>query len=533
MARVLNPPLVPAAPPPPAPPSLALIASAPERAAPSNRGLITLSIMLATIMQTLDSTIANVALPHMQGSLSATQDQITWVLTSYIVAAAIATPATGWLCDRFGRKQIFLVAVAGFTIASALCGLSESLLQIVVARLLQGVFGAALVPLSQATLLDINPRERQGQAMAMWGMGVMVGPIIGPTLGGWLTDDYNWRWVFFINLPIGAVALFCIATYMRETVSGIHSKFDWFGFTTLSLAIGLLQMFLDRGEIVDWFSSSEIRIEAVGAAIAAVFFLAHTYTKGTDSFFDTRVLRDRNYISGVLVIFVIGLVMYATRALLPPMLQQLMNYPVVTTGLLLAPSGAGTMLSMLIAGRIMRRVDLRSIMLVGFALTIFSLWQMTNYTLVLSASDIVWPGFIQGMGLGFIFVPLSTVTFSTLSSHLRPAGTSIYSLSRNVGSSIGISIVQTLFTRNSQVAHSVLSENFSSLNPMLNGVDLTNPTVLAGLDVEVSRQAAMISYVDDFYFMMILTVLTVPLILLIRPLKNSAPADPAEAVHMD
>ncbi len=489
--------------------------------------------MLATIMQTLDSTIANVALPHMQGSLSATQDQITWVLTSYIVAAAIATPATGWLCDRFGRKQIFLVAVAGFTVASALCGLSESLLQIVVARLLQGVFGAALVPLSQATLLDINPRERQGQAMAMWGMGVMVGPIIGPTLGGWLTDDYNWRWVFFINLPIGAVALFGIATYMRETVSGIHAKFDWIGFTTLSLAIGLLQMFLDRGEIVDWFSSNEIRVEAVGAAIAAIFFLAHTYTTGTDSFFDTRVLRDRNYVSGVLVIFVIGLVMYATRALLPPMLQQLMNYPVVTTGLLLAPSGAGTMLSMLIAGRIVRRVDLRSIMLVGFALTIFSLWQMTNYTLVLSQSDIVWPGFIQGLGLGFIFVPLSTVTFSTLASHLRPAGTSIYSLSRNVGSSIGISIVQTLFTRNTQTAHAVLSEHFTTLNPMLAGVDLTNPTVLAGLDVEVSRQAAMISYVDDFYFMMILTVLTVPLIALIRPIKNSAPADPAEAVHID
>ena len=518
--------------PPAAPLRVAPLAALPPEQV-KNRGLITLSIMLATIMQTLDSTIANVALPHMQGSLSATQDQITWVLTSYIVAAAIATPATGWLCDRFGRKQIFLVAVAGFTGASALCGLSESLLQIVIARLLQGVFGAALVPLSQATLLDINPRERQGQAMAMWGMGVMVGPIIGPTLGGWLTEDYNWRWVFFINLPIGAIAFFGIVTFMRETVSGIHARFDWFGFTTLSLAIGLLQLFLDRGEIVDWFSSTEIRIEAVGALIAAVFFVAHTWSAGIGSFFDTRVMRDRNYVSGVLVIFVIGLVMYATRALLPPMLQQLMNYPVVTTGLLLAPSGLGTMMSMMIAGRVVRKIDLRAIMLLGFALTIFSLWQMTDYTLVLSESDIVWPGFIQGLGLGFIFVPLSTVTFSTLVAELRPAGTSIYSLSRNVGSSIGISVVQTLFTRNTQTAHAALSEHFSPLNPMLSGVDMTNPSVLAGLDVEVSRQAAMISYVDDFYFMMILTMLTLPLILMIRPIKSRAAPDPAEAVHMD
>jgi MFS transporter, DHA2 family, multidrug resistance protein len=499
----------------------------------ANRALISLSIMLATIMQTLDSTIANVALPHMQGSLSASQDQITWVLTSYIVAAAIATPSTGWLCDRFGRKRIFIIAVAGFTVASALCGMSETLLEIVLARLLQGVFGAALVPLSQATLLDINPRERQGQAMALWGMGVMVGPIIGPTLGGWLTDDYNWRWVFYINLPVGAIALFGIVTFMREQAHTVRTRFDFFGFATLSLAIGLLQMLLDRGEILDWFGSTEICIEAVGAAIAAMFFLGHTLTSGTDSYFDTRVLKDRNYLSGVLVIFIIGLVMYATRALLPPMLQQLLGYPVVTTGLLLAPSGAGTMLSMLIAGRLVGRVDLRAIMLLGFGLTIFSLWQMTRYTLVLNESDIVWPGVIQGIGLGFIFVPLSTVTFSTLGSHLRPAGTSIYSLSRNIGSSIGISIVEALYTRNAEVAHVGLSEHVGVFNPLAMAAgDLTNPAMLAGLNAEVTRQASMISYVDDFYFMMLLTIATVPLVALIRPIAIRA-ASPADVPHLE
>ena len=484
------------------------------------RRLITLSIMLATIMQTLDSTIANVALPHMQGSLSASQDQITWVLTSYIVAAAIATPATGWLSDRFGRKVLFLGAVVGFTIASALCGISESLVQIVLARLLQGVFGAALVPLSQATLLDINPRERQGQAMAVWGMGVMVGPIIGPTLGGWLTQDYSWRWVFYINVPIGALAFLGILTFMKETTQKRKTSFDFFGFAMLSLAIGLFQMLLDRGELKDWFGSIEIQLEAIGAFVTAAFFVAHTLTSNHDSFIDIRIFGDRNFVTGVLVIFIAGLVLYATRALLPPMLQNLMNYPVTTTGLVLAPSGIGTMVAMLLAGRMLRVVDIRLIMLAGFALTILSLWQMSHYSLVLSQSDIVWPGVIQGIGLGFIFVPLSTVTFSTLAAMLRPAGTAVFSLSRNIGSSMGISIVQTLFTRNTQIAHAALSTHINAFNPLIGPFfPLSNPATLLAINTELTRQAAMIAYIDDFKFMMVLTLITTPLIALIRPLK--------------
>ncbi len=489
----------------------------------AHRGLITLSIMLATIMQTLDSTIANVALPHMQGSLSASQEQITWVLTSYIVAAAIATPASGWLSDRFGRKQVFLWAVAGFTVTSALCGLSDSLLQIVVARLLQGVCGAALVPLSQATLLDINPPDRQGPAMAVWGMGVMVGPIIGPTLGGWLTEDYSWRWVFYINLPVGVIAFLGIMAFMGEPKHRNAPKFDFFGFVTLSLAIGLLQLFLDRGEIKDWFGSNEIRVEAIGAVIAAAFFIAHTLTTRADPFFDTRILRDRNYLSGVLVIFTTGLVLYATRALLPPMLQQLLGYPVITTGLVMAPSGMATMFAMLIAGRLVRRIDVRIIMTCGFTLTIVSLWQMSQYTLVLSESDIVGPGIVQGFGLGFIFVPLSAVTFSTLAAHLRPAGTSIFSLSRNVGSSVGISIVEALLTRHSQVQHASLSENVSVFSSLVDSAArLGDPSMLSQIDLEVTRQATMLGYIDDFRFMLLLALCTMPLIAFIRPLKRSA-----------
>jgi MFS transporter, DHA2 family, multidrug resistance protein len=487
-----------------------------------NRPMITISIMLATLMQTLDSTIANVALPHMQGSLSASQDEITWVLTSYIVAAAIATPLTGWLSDRLSVKRLLMFAVTGFTIASALCGLSETLTQIVASRLLQGIFGASLVPLSQSILLDINPREKQGQAMAVWGMGVMVGPILGPTLGGWLTDSYNWRWVFFINVPIGAFALFGVATFLPSREPKHDAKFDAFGFATLGLAIGALQAMLDRGEQLDWFGSNEIVTEALVAAISFAFFVAHTATVGKTSFFKYELLKDRNFATGTFFIFIIGAVMYATRALLPPMLQNLMNYPVATTGLVTAPSGAGTMLAMLIAGRMLKYVDARLMLLSGFIVSAFALWQMMQYTIVLSASDIVWPGVIQGFGLGLVFVPLSALTFSTLTPALRADGTATYSLMRNIGSSIGISIVQTLFTRNTQVAHSSLAANVTPFNPMMQPMLATGSHMdMAMLDVSITQQAAMIAYLNDFKLMFVATLLVIPLVLLIRPSRSS------------
>ena len=504
---------------------------------PLNRPMITLSIMLATVMQTLDSTIANVALPHMQGTLSASQDQIAWVLTAYIVASAIATPLTGWLCDRFGQKNIFLASISGFTVASALCGMSNSLAEIVAARLLQGVFGAALVPLAQVVLMDINPREKQGSAMAVWGMGVMVGPILGPTLGGWLTDSYNWRWVFFINVPIGVLAIYGMWKYIRPDAGGRHARFDVFGFSTLSVAIGSLQLLLDRGQQNDWFSSTETWIEAIVAAIAATYFVAHTaMTPAKQSFLDYRLLKNQNYVTGLLFIFIVGLVLYATRALTPTMLENLLGYPVATTGLVTAPTGIGTMLAMLIAGRIIGKVDLRLTLLVGFLITAFALWRMAGYSLDLSESDIVWPGIIQGIGTGLVFVPLSAATFATLSSEMRAQGTALYSLVRNVGSSIGISLVQTMLTRNTVIAHASLAERVTSSSSAWN-----NPAVAeafnvhtaggaAFLDAAVTQQAAMIAYIDDFWFMLFLTLLVTPLLLLIKPPRRGAMVEDPQAV---
>ncbi|WP_019142809.1 MDR family MFS transporter [Noviherbaspirillum massiliense] len=497
-------------------------------ALPINRPMITLAIMLATLIQTLDGTIANVALPHMQGSLSASQDEVTWILTSYIVAAAIATPLTGWFSDRFGVKKLLLASISGFTFASALCGLSQTLPEIVASRLLQGVFGAALVPLSQSILLEINPREKQGSAMAIWGMGVMVGPILGPTLGGWLTDSYNWRWVFFINVPIGLFAFFGVLAYLPDLGQRKKTRFDVFGFATLSIFIGALQAFLDRGEQLDWFNSNEIVVEAIVCFVAFVFFVAHTATIGKDSFFRYELLKDRNFITGCSFIFIIGAVMYATRALLPPMLQSLMGYPVTTTGLVTAPSGLGTMFAMLLVGRLVGRVDTRIMLLTGFGISAVALWQMSGYTIALTQSDIVIPGVVQGFGLGLVFVPLSAASFATLDSSLRPDGTAIYSLVRNIGSSIGISVVQTLATRNTAIAHASLTEHLTAYNAAgYSQFGTDNIVGLASINQEITRQAAMIAYVDDFMLMLGATIAIAPLILLIRPARQTG----GEPVH--
>ncbi len=499
---------------------------------PLNRPMITLSIMLATIMQTLDSTIANVALPHMQGSLSASQDQIAWVLTAYIVAAAIATPLTGWMVDRFGQKKVFLVSIAGFTLASMLCGLSNTLAEIVAARLLQGVFGAALVPLSQVVLLDINPREKQGSAMAVWGVGVMVGPILGPTLGGWLTDAYSWRWVFFINVPIGLLAIYGMWKYIRPVPGARRLSFDTFGFATLSLGIGALQLLLDRGQQNDWFSSTETWIEMIALIVMGTYFVAHTLlTPAHKSFVDFRLFKNQNFVTGILFIFIMGLVLYATRALIPTMLETLLDYPVATTGLVTAPSGLGTMMAMLIVGRLIGKVDLRLMLFVGFSISALALWQMGHYSLQLSASDIVWPGVIQGIGVGLVFVPLSAATFATLDAEMRSQGTALFSLVRNIGSSIGISLVQTLLVRNTVIAHAELTERVTLASPawqnpaIARAYDLSTPGGAAFLDGSITQQAAMIAYIDDFWLMLFLTLAVMPLILLIRRPARAKAAD--------
>jgi MFS transporter, DHA2 family, multidrug resistance protein len=480
--------------------------------------VITVSVMLASIMQSLDTTIANVALPRIQGSVSATQDQMAWVLTSYIIATAIMTPLSGWLAGQIGRKRVFLCSIAGFTAASMLCGLAQSLPQIVLARLLQGLCGAALIPMSQAVLLDINPRTHHARAMAIWVMGVTIGPIIGPALGGWLTENYNWRWVFYINVPFGILAFVGLLSAMAETV--IHkSRFDFFGFTTLSIGIGALQLMLDRGQLKDWFSSTEIWIEGTIAATALYLFIVHTLTATRPPFVSASLFKDRNFLTGNVIIFIVGVVLFATLALLPPLLQDLLNYPVVTAGLVTAPRGVGTFVAMFVVGRVMGKVDTRLIIGAGFALTAFSSWQMTGFDLQMDTSRVVWSGFSQGLGTGFVYVPLATVAFATLSPALRNEGTAIFSLIRNLGSSLGISVVETLLTRNTQIMHATLAEHVTRYSPLLrNELGLGSPALrtLAGLNASVTEQAAMIAYNNDFQLMMVLSMAAIPLVLLLR-----------------
>jgi DHA2 family multidrug resistance protein len=515
--------------------AVATLSADATRSESRNRTFITLSVMLATIMQALDTTIANVALPHMQGSMGATQDQISWVLTSYIVAAAIFMPLTGFLTARFGRKRIFMLSVVGFTVASMLCGAAQSLTQIVVFRLLQGVFGACLVPLSQAVLLDTYPREKHGSAMALWGVGVMVGPILGPSLGGWLTEYYNWRWVFYINLPFGLLAWYGLAAYVKETPLDRTRRFDVLGFALLSLALGTFQMMLDRGQTLDWFANREIVVEAMVAALAFYLFLGHMFTS-EQPFVEPGLFKDRNFSVGLVFIFMIGIVLLATMALLPPFMQSLMGYPVIDVGFLLAPRGVGTMLAMLTVGRLSGRVDARIMIALGLVLTTFSLWEMTQFTAEITGWDIVRTGVIQGLGLGFIFVPLSTIAFSTLAAHYRNDGTAMFSLVRNIGSSIGISVVISYLALRTQANHAAFAAYINGSSVALRhavetGVyNLTTPAGLAAIDAQVNRQAATLAYLQDFRLMMWVTLASLPLVFLLKAPAGRKPAKEYAAI---
>jgi DHA2 family multidrug resistance protein len=488
---------------------------------PLRRALITVSIMLATIVQVIDMTIVNVALPHMQGSMSATQDQIAWVLTSYIVAAAVATPLTGVLAARIGRKRLLIISIIAFTIASMLCGFAQSLEEIVAFRILQGAAGAALVPLSQAVLLDINPPEKHGSAMALWGMGVMIGPILGPTLGGWLTEYYSWRWAFYINLPVGALALLGMALFLHETERDRARRFDVLGFVLLSLAIGSLQLGLDRGQSLDWFSSPVIVLSMVLAGLALYMFIVHIFT-AEKPFIEPALFRDRNFATGLFLMLTLGIMLFSSLALMPPFLQNLLGYPVITAGLVIAPRGIGTMFAMMMVGRLIGRVDPRYMLLLGFTLVAISLYAMTGFSLAIGTGPVIYTGVIQGIGIGFLFVPLTTIAFSTLQPRLRNEGTAMFSLIRNIGSSIGISVVVTVLGREMQSSHAGIAAQAGmfrdALNPALHGGvwDWTTTAGAAALNAEVTRQAMMIAYLNDFRLMLVLTLLAVPLLLVLR-----------------
>jgi DHA2 family multidrug resistance protein len=417
-----------------------------------------------------------------------------------------------------------------------LCGMAQSLVEIVLFRVLQGMFGAALVPLSQTVLLNINPKERQGSAMALWGVAVMAGPVLGPVLGGWLTEAYSWRYVFYINLPIGVLAFLGLSTFLSETARDATAKLDWFGFGTLSLAIGALQVLLDRGEELDWFSSREIAVEAVIGASALYLFLVHTFT-AREPFVRPSLFRDRNFAAGTLFIAIVGLTYYASLALQPPFLQNLMNYPIVSAGIVMGPRGVGTMGAMLVVGRLIGRLDTRLLLGTGLGLTAWSFYAMTGWTPDISQTTIIVVGVIQGIGLGFIFVPLSVVTLSTLPATARAEGAGLYSLSRNIGSSVGISVVNSLLTRNTQVNHADIAQHVTAINRMFEAPMISrlwNPLTAAGrtaLDAVVTQQAQIIAYIDDYKLLMIATLAVLPLLIVFR--KPSAGGGPDHTIVVE
>ena len=497
--------------------------------------LLITAVMMAAIIQIIDTTIANVALPHMQGSMSASQDKIAWVLTSYIMATAIAMPLTGWVAGRIGRKRLLIISVLGFTLASMACGASFTLEEIIVFRILQGVFGASLVPISQALLLDTFPVQKHARAMGIWGVGVMVAPILGPTLGGWLTEYYSWRWVFYINVPFGVLSLLGVIALAKESPLDKERPFDLFGFMLLSLSIVSLQLMLDRGQSKYWFESGEIVLELIVAILALYLFIVHMLTH-KNGYVNPRLFKDRNFSLGLVFMFLLGVIMLATMALFPPYLQTLLGYPVFDAGLILAPRGMGTMLAMLVCSWIIERtaVSPRYLIVTGLMLIVITMWQMTKFTTDVTQSMIIWTGSVQGFGLGLIFVPLSTLAFATLDPALRTEATSIFGLVRTIGSSIGISVVMAQLSSNLQREHALLTEHITVFNPLLHNSSLAQiwnihtPQGLALLEGEIARQALQLAYTDDFQMILVLALVAMPAALLLRSPVSKVATPPSK-----
>lgn len=490
-----------------------------------SRLLITATAILASMIYSIDWTIAAVALPHMQGTFSATQDQISWVMTSYIVVSAITLPTTGWLSGMLGRKRLFLASIGGFTLFSLLCGAANSLPAEIAARAFQGCFGAFLIPLSQSLMLDSYPKEKHAQAMALWGLGVILGPVVGPTIGGYLTEEYSWRWVFYVGVPIGVLALAGGALFLpKDEQTSEQPRFDWLGFLALSVAIGALQMMIDRGERLDWFESLEVQIEAGLVILGFYVFLVHGLTSKAP-LVNLGLMLDRNYALGLLLGFLYGVLTLPPLVLMPSLLASLQNYPVVTVGLLLSPRGLGLMTAMLVLGRIGNKLDPRLTLAAGFACIAASSWVMAGWSLDVTASSVVWTGLVQGIGAGAIVVPLGVVTFATLDAKHRTEAAAMWNLVRSAGSSIGIAISVFIVARMSGVSRADIVNSVSFFNPNFRYADqagiltLDSVSSLAMIEHEITRQALMIGYLDVFYLTAWAGLVCLPVILLLQRAK--------------
>ena len=505
------------------------------------RWVIAVSVMIATFMEVLDTTVVNVSLPHIAGSLSATIDESTWVLTSYLVANAIVLPLSGWLANYVGRRRLLMTAVIGFTVASFGCGLAPNLTALVLFRILQGMFGGSLQPLSQAVLLETFPPEERGKAMGFWGLGIVVAPILGPVLGGWLTDSYSWRWVFYINLPVGVVALMMISLFVHDPayIKRGAGRIDRWGIGLLALGVGALQFMLDTGQEKDWFESAQITVLAGVAAVSLVVFIIHEL-RTEHPVIDLRVFRLRTYSTGVFLMTSLGFVLYGSLVLLPIMLQTLFGYPALQAGIAMAPRGMGSFLFMPIVGTLTGRMDPRKLVAAGLSLGAFTLFWLGALDLNAGYWDIFWPQFLQGMSLAMLFVPLTTITMDPIQRERMGNATSLFNLMRNLGGSTGIAVSSTLLVRHQQSYVNVLGEHVNPYDAatlaLLEGTR-ARFLALGGDPVEaiqrayatvfgiVQRQAAMLSFVHAFQLLGILFVVLLPLILIMRrPAGRKAPA---------
>lgn len=487
----------------------------------AHRGLLMASVVLASLIYAIDWTIAAVALPHMQGTFSATQDQVSWVLTLYIATGAIMMPTTGWLSSRFGRKRLFLASMGGFTVFSVFCGAADSLTSEVLFRVGQGVTGAFLIPMSQAIMLDIYPRHQHTRAMAIWGMGIMLGPVIGPSLGGYLTDTYSWRWIFYLNVPVGLLAFAGTMVFLPKlSIEQPRRPFDWIGFLAIAAAVGAFQLMLDRGQRFDWFDSVEIMIEAAVCAAGLYVFVTHSLMARAP-LVNIRLMRDLNYSVGMTIGFVYGVLTLAPIVLMPTFLKDLKGYPIIDVGMLLTPRGAGLMIAMLIMGRIGHRIDHRVLLVTGFLFFTVSSWAMSGWNLDVGVWDIAWTGLMQGLGAGIVTVPMNVLTFATLDPIHRTEAASMFNLIRSAGSSIGIAVAVTVLTRMASVNRSTLVEHVTPFNKMLGapaqsgGWGLGGLYDLARLEVEIDRQALMVGYVDVFLAFSLAALFVIPAVLLL------------------
>ncbi len=506
--------------------------STPQEQSQVNPWIVAVAVMFATFMEVLDTTVVNVSLPHIAGSLSASVDEAAWALTSYLVANAIVLPMTGWLANYFGRKRTLLAAVFGFTCASFLCGLAPNLTTLIVFRVIQGATGGCLQPLSQAVMLEAFPPRDRGKAMAFWGLGIVVAPMLGPVLGGWLTDNYSWRWIFYINLPVGLMSIIMTRLfifdppYIRRSNRGI----DYWGIGMLAVAIASLQIVLDKGQEADWFGSNWIAILAVVAGLGIIAFIVREL-RARDPVVHLRVFLVRTYSAGVFLMTVLGFVLYGSMLLLPLMLQTLMGYPALDAGVAMAPRGLGSFLMMPVVGTILGRFDPRKVLAVGLVGASWTLYAFSNLNLSAGYWDIFWPQFIQGAALALLFVPLTTATMDPIPKEEMGNATSMFNLMRNLGGSVGIASATTFLFRRQQFHTHLLGARVTALNPatlvQVRGIQAnmvahgSDPTTAmhqayGAIWGMVQQQAAMQAFVDTFRAMSVVFLLMLPLLLVMK-----------------